>query len=73
MSNSKAKLSKKYIMFGIASALVIAGLWLQDYGLKTDSLFWQNVSPDIFGSGLFVFVLTTVLIVLKIKLGKDYL
>lgn len=69
----KHKIGKKWIMFGIATVLVGSGLYLQDYGLRTGSLFWQNISPDILGSGLFVFVLTIVLMLFKIKLGKDYL
>ena len=56
------------IVFMVAGLLVAGGYWLQEYALDTGNQMLINLSPDVFGSGLLVFVAGIVLWLLGRKM-----
>ena len=57
----KIKYRVSSVVFFIAAALVVIGYRLQEWALENNSQIWINLSPDIMGAGLLVFVAGIVL------------
>ena len=50
-----------WFAFVVAAVLVISGYKLQEWALESGSQIWINLSPDVMGAGLLVFVAGIVL------------
>ena len=57
----KIKTRVSTVVFMVAAVLVLLGYRLQEWALANNSQIWINLSPDIMGAGLLVFVAGIVL------------